>query len=125
MLMPIAAMDEDNFSPAYERQIGLTGQVVAMKPVSISKRANKPPYRQFRLHALTTDCPHIGAAALYRKLVGHALTLIDMAGFTKHFRFVPVLRCIRHKFTRPEGESKTLHYFMVAFGIENRDSFGG
>lgn len=64
--MPKASVDENHFSAAYEREIGLSGQIVTMKTVTVAHLVNQTPYNHFRAGILSPDPPHNMASLLSR-----------------------------------------------------------
>ena len=73
VVMPEAAVHEDNFLVARENQIGLSWKDTYVEAVAKTHRKNEPPYSQFRRHTFTTDAAHIFAASSAADRI-HAVT---------------------------------------------------
>lgn len=65
MLVPEAAMNENNLFSTRENEIGLTGQVRPVKPIPVAEAMNQPPNCQLRFHALAFNPAHVLGAALW------------------------------------------------------------
>jgi len=64
-------MHEDHFAARRKDKIGLSRQLWAMQPVTVSHSMNKAAHQHLGLHALTLDAPHIFGTALGGELVSH------------------------------------------------------
>jgi hypothetical protein len=65
MLMPETAVHEDHFPAGREHQVGFAGKIRCMQAVPVSKPVDEPPHREFGLHILAADGPHVGATVHY------------------------------------------------------------
>ena len=65
MLVPEAAMDEDDFLPWPEDQIRLAGQVLGMEPVAITHAVHQRPHQHLRLHPRRPDSSHVPGAEFF------------------------------------------------------------
>ena len=61
MLVPEAAMHEDDFPQAREDQVGPTGQALAVQPVAIPHAVNSSTDSKFGLRILAADARHDAA----------------------------------------------------------------
>jgi hypothetical protein len=75
MLMPKATVHKNNFAPPRKDKIGLSGQVLTMKPESVAESMKKPAQGQLRARILATYASHIRAATLCTDLVHRGLIL--------------------------------------------------
>jgi hypothetical protein len=74
MLVPETTMHKDHLAADRENHVGPTGQVMAMKPISVTQAVNEAPDGKLWLHILTADRTHYAAAVFSRNSV-HGLTL--------------------------------------------------
>jgi hypothetical protein len=71
MLMPKATMNKDSFAAATEENVRLPGQILCMKPVSVTQTVQQLPHNYFRLCILPSNAPHEAASFGGRKNVNH------------------------------------------------------
>lgn len=69
VMMPKTTVNEDDFSPCWEHQVGRTRQVSLMKGVTVSKVMQKSAHNEFRLGVLTSNPAHDLTAACWRDSV--------------------------------------------------------
>ena len=71
VLMPEAAMNEDDLSQPGKDQIGSARQITAVQAEPVSQAMSRPPDRELRLRVRLCDAPHLGATLFWRNPVGH------------------------------------------------------
>jgi hypothetical protein len=79
MTVPVTTMNKDNFFPGSEYKVWFPRKIRSMQPKANAHRMDESAHNQFRGSILTSNGPHICAAAFYRYLV-HS---IDMASFSQ------------------------------------------
>ena len=72
MPVPIAAVNEDDLFPRPEHYVGLSGQVLAMEPVSIAEAVHDFAYCQFGAGVFRVDRRHDERALAWIHMVDHA-----------------------------------------------------
>src|SRR3546814_17004861 len=78
MLMPEAAVDEDDLAAGAEDDVGFARQILAMQPEAVAQGMDNPSDKQFRRRAAAPDQAYILAERRRRKMVGP--TLPTLAG---------------------------------------------
>jgi hypothetical protein len=71
MLMPEAAMDEDNFLRFAKDKIWPTGEIFRMQAVSVAHTVHDPPDHHFRLRVNRSDAAHVLGTTVLAKSVWH------------------------------------------------------
>ena len=69
MLVPKAAMQENDFLASREHKIGLSRQILPVQPETVSHPVKHPPQGKFRRRVFRPDLPHIVAAALLANFI--------------------------------------------------------
>ena len=59
VLMPKAAMHKDNFTVWPKNEIGPSGKIIPVQPITIAETMHEPPYKHLRLHARAANGTHI------------------------------------------------------------------
>ena len=72
MPVPETAVDKDDLFTRTEHEVGLAGQILAVKPIPKPETVHQTPHDELRLHILAFDTPHIFGTALRRQLVHDA-----------------------------------------------------
>jgi hypothetical protein len=64
-------MDEDHFSAPNKNKIGVSGQILPVQPVSISKAVNKPSQKKLWLCVSAFDLTHVLGASNRINRINH------------------------------------------------------
>ena len=72
MLMPEAAMDENDLLKSRKDDVRVSRQALTMKTVAITQAVQKAPNLKLGTHVFAPDAPHIFAAVLRGNGVDHA-----------------------------------------------------
>jgi hypothetical protein len=83
MVVPEAAVDENDFAPLCEHQIGSPRKFGAVQSVTVAHRRNRFSNNEFRLGIFATYPPHILTAALWANGVHWFSLQVWHAGFHK------------------------------------------
>ena len=67
--MPIAAVNENDFSELREDKIGFSGEVGIVEPEFVTKRTSNPSDEEFRLSVLSANKRHPPAALDRRQCI--------------------------------------------------------
>jgi len=71
MAVPKTSMDEDDFVPGGENEVGLPGQIAAMKPVAETEGVDQPPDHHFWSSVFRADPAHSLGTLLWRQRIHH------------------------------------------------------
>jgi hypothetical protein len=71
MLMPEAAMHEDNLLRFAKDKIWPTGEIFRMQAVSVAHTVHDPPDDHFRLRVNRSDAAHVLGATVLAKSIWH------------------------------------------------------
>ncbi len=71
MAVPETSMDEDDFAPGGENEVGLPRQIAAMKPVAVTEGVDQPPDSHFGFCVFRADPGHSLGTLLWRQRIHH------------------------------------------------------
>jgi hypothetical protein len=71
MAVPETSMDEDDFAPGGENEVGLPGQITAMKPVAETEGVDQPPDHHFGFSVFRAHPAHSLGTLLWRQGIHH------------------------------------------------------